>query len=381
MPWWWEYPGHAGTVPQILGELALSLAMSIPFLWWRRFPLLPLALALVVLAIRAGLGQNLYSAFAAVLVGCYGLGAHSVSERSYARCLGWLAVPTVVTVVTFDENRLVAAPLALIAAALLAGDAARSRRAMHMAARDAAERAERARIARDLHDLVAHKLSAIAMQAGAARIAQQTGAPDGPGNMGVASSQHGTRPSKRKAPADLLETVERQAREALIELNHLLGALRREQADDLVVLPAPTLADVPDLARTMRAAGVPVEVSIEERAMPLAPGLQLAGYRIIAEALSNVARHAPGAATTVLVRCQPKILNIEVRNCPPPAVGRLGAVYPARAWTGGRGVQGMRERAELYGGNLDAAPAADGGFVVRATIPCDDAYADGSATP
>lgn len=379
VPWWWEYPGHAGTTPQILGTLALSLAMSIPFLWRRRFPLLPLALALAVLVIRAGLGQNLYSAFAAVLVGCHGLGAYSTSGRPYARWLGWLAVLSAITVVVFDENRLAGAPFALIAAALLSGDAARARHAEHTAARNAAEQAERARIARDLHDLVAHKLSAIAMQAGAARIAMQTGAPDGPRALDVAGSQDGLRAGRSGSPPGLPETVERQAREALIELNHLLGALRREPADDPVRPPAPTLADVPTLAGTIRAAGVPVELTIEGCARPVTPGLQLAGYRIIAEALSNVARHAPGAPTTVLISCQPKTLSIEVRNRRCPGSGRLGAVYPARAGTGGRGVLGMRERAELYGGNLDAGPTADGGFGVRATIPYDDGQTDGGA--
>src|SRR5262249_59386847 len=92
VPWWWEPSGHAGSTPEILGSLALTLAMSVPFYWRRRFPVPVLAAAASVLAIRAGLHRNEISAFVAVLVGAYGLGAYSVTSRRYARWLG-LAAP------------------------------------------------------------------------------------------------------------------------------------------------------------------------------------------------------------------------------------------------------------------------------------------------
>jgi len=280
VPWWWEAPGHAGSVLAVLGSLALTLAMSVPFCWRRRFPVPVLGLALAVLAIRAAMHRDLTSAFAAVLVGAYGLGAYAGVPRRYARGLGWLALAAaVITVLVSNGDRFAAAPFALLAAALVLGDAASARRAEAAAAVEAAHQAERTRIARELHDVVAHQLSAIAVQAGAARIAG-TGGADRP----------------------VLATVERLAREALTELNHLLGALRREPAGDTARPPAPTLAELPALLATAGSAGVPAQLTVEGPARPLSPGVELSGYRIVAEALANVARHAPGAPARVLVR-------------------------------------------------------------------------------
>src|SRR5215831_6766327 len=206
VPWWWEYPGHAGSTPDVLGSLALTLAMSVPFCWRRVAPLPVLGLAVGVLAVRYALHRDLTSAFAAVLVGAYGLGAYASPVRRYARWLGWLCLAAaVVVVVTWNgvpnkaragllEGRLAGAPLALLGAAFVLGDAADARRREAAALVESAHQAERTRIARELHDVVAHQLSAIAVQAGAARIAAdgglvpadgqaQTGAPaqaDGP---------------------------------------------------------------------------------------------------------------------------------------------------------------------------------------------------------
>jgi signal transduction histidine kinase len=339
VPWWWEPPGHAGSAAAVLGALVLTVAMSVPFCWRRRFPVPVLGLALAVLVIRAVLHRDLTSAFAAVLVGAYGLGAYAGASRRYARWLGWLALAAaVVTVLISNGDRFAAAPFALLAAALVLGDAASARRAETAAAVEAAHQAERTRIARELHDVVAHQLSAIAVQTGAARIAS-TGGADRP----------------------VLATVERLAREALTELNHLLGVLRREPADDPARPPAPTLAELPALLASAESAGVPAQLTVEGPARPLSPGVELSGYRIVAEALVNVARHAPGAATQVLLRYQPSALGIEIRNG--------AAAQPARPGTGGRGVQGMRERAELYGGELVAGARPGGGYAVTATIP------------
>jgi signal transduction histidine kinase len=340
VPWWWEYPGHAGSTPDVLGSLALTLAMSVPFCWRRRFPVPVLALALAVLAIRGALHRNEVSAFGAVLVASYGLGAYAPALRRYARWLGWLTlVAAVVAVPISTRDRLAAVPFALLAAALILGDSASARRVEAAAAVEAAHQAERARIARELHDVVAHQLSAIAVQAGAARIAAGR-------------------------DSQLLATVEQLAREALTELNHLLGALRREPADDPSRPPAPTLAELGTLMATSRAAGVPADLTIEGTPRPLSPGIEVSCYRIIAEALANVARHAPAAPTRVVLRYRADALSIEVANGPP---ARRGVPRPA---PGGRGVRGMRERAELYGGDLTAHACPDGGFVVAARIPC-----------
>jgi len=395
VPWWWEYPGHAGSTPDVLGSLALTLAMSVPFCWRRVAPVPVLGLAAGVLAVRYGLHRDLTSAFAAVLVGAYGLGAYASPLRRYARWLGWLSLAAAVAVVVTSggvpdkaharvlEGRLAGAPLALLGAAFVLGDAADARRREAAALVESAHQAERTRIARELHDVVAHQLSAIAVQAGAARIAAGSGqvpaAGPAPGGGGQVSGDSGQAPgdvgqdSERSqastgALAEVLATVERLAREALTELNHLLGALRREQADDPARRPSPTLGELEALLDAARAAGVPADLTVEGGPRALSPGVELSCYRIIDEALTNVARHAPGAPTRVVLRYRPGGLDIEVANEPPPGGAPLAAPRPA---SGGRGVQGMRERAELYGGRLDARPRPGGGFAVTAAIPCD----------
>jgi signal transduction histidine kinase len=371
VPWWWEYPGHAGSTPDVLGSLALTLAMSVPFCWRRVAPVPVLGLAAGVLAVRYGLHRDLTSAFAAVLVGAYGLGAYASPLRRYARWLGWLSLAAAVVVVVTSggvpdkahagvlDGRLAGAPLALLGAAFVLGDAADARRREAAVQVEAAHQAERTRIARELHDVVAHQLSAIAVQAGAARIAAGGGQDPG------ASSQV---PAAGPDQVKVLATVERLAREALTELNHLLGALRRERAGDPAHRPSPTLAELGTLLDAARAAGVPADLTVEGGPRALSPGVELSCYRIIDEALTNVARHAPGAPTRVVLRYRPGGLDIEVANGPPPGGARPPAPRPA---SGGRGVRGMRERAELYGGRLDARPCPGGGFAVTATIPCD----------
>ena len=381
VPWWWEYPGHAGSTPDVLGSLALTLAMSVPFCWRRVAPVPVLGLAAGVLAVRYALHRDLTSAFAAVLVGAYGLGAYASPVRRYARWLGWLSLAAAVVVVVTSngaagkpyggvlEGRLAGAPLALLGAAFVLGDAADARRREAAALVEAAHQAERTRIARELHDVVAHQLSAIAVQAGAARIA---GGSPAPGDGGQAPGDGGEASEGGLAPAgglaEVLGTVERLAREALTELNHLLGALRREQAGDPARRPSPTLGELEPLLDAARAAGVPADLTVEGGPRALSPGVELSCYRIIDEALTNVARHAPGAPTRVMLRYRPGGLDIEVANGPPPGGAQPATSRPA---TGGRGVRGMRERAELYGGRLDARPCRGGGFAVTAAIPCD----------
>jgi signal transduction histidine kinase len=370
VPWWWEYPGHAGSTPDVLGSLALTLAMSVPFCWRRAAPVPVLGLAAGVLAVRYGLHRDLTSAFAAVLVGAYGLGAYASPLRRYARWLGWLSLAAAVVVVVTSggvpdkanagvlDGRLAGAPLALLGAAFVLGDAADARRREAAVQVEAAHQAERTRIARELHDVVAHQLSAIAVQAGAARIAAGGGQDPGASGQGSAAGPDQVR---------VLATVERLAREALTELNHLLGALRRERAGDPARRPSPTLGELETLLDAARAAGVPADLTIEGGPRALSPGIELSCYRIIDEALTNVARHAPGAPTRVLLRYRPGGLDIEVANGPPPGGARPAAPRPA---SGGRGVRGMRERAELYGGRLDAQATPGGGFAVTAAIPC-----------
>jgi signal transduction histidine kinase len=362
VPWWWEYPGHAGSTPVVLGSLTLTLAMSVPFCWRRVAPVPVLGLAAGVLAVRFALHRDLVSAFAAVLIGAYGLGAYDSVIRRCSRWLGWLSlIAAVGVVVTHNGDRLAAAPFALLGAAFVLGDAAHARRAEASAVVEAAHQAERTRIARELHDVVAHQLSAIAVQAGAARIAAGSTGQNGNGGAPRQPEQGGS-----DMPAQVLATVEQLAREALTELNHLLGALRREPADDLTRPPTPTLADLEPLLAAARAAGVPVTLTVEGAPRALSPGVELSCYRIIAEALTNVGRHAPAAPSRVMLRYQSDALGIEVANDPSPLAHRPAVPRPT---SGGRGLRGMRERAELYGGCLVARASPDGGFSVAAELP------------
>jgi signal transduction histidine kinase len=327
-------------------------------------------------------------AIAAVLVGAYGLGAYASPVRRHARWLGWLSLAAALVVVITSngvpnkshrevlEGRLAGAPLALLGAAFVLGDAADARRREAAALVEAAHQAERTRIARELHDVVAHQLSAIAVQAGAARIAAGSaqvpagsaqalaggGSAPGDGQTsaggqaptgGQLTAGGGSAPGDGQASAggqtlaEVLATVEWLAREALTELNHLLGALRREQAGDPARRPSPTLRELETLLDAARTAGVPADLTVEGGPRALSPGVELSCYRIIDEALTNVARHAPGAPTQVVLRYRPGGLDIEVANGPPPGGSQPAAPRPA---SGGRGVRGMRERAELYGG-------------------------------
>jgi signal transduction histidine kinase len=136
--------------------------------------------------------------------------------------------------------------------------------------------------------------------------------------------------------------------------------------------PAPTLAGLDALIASAREAGVPAGLAIEGQPRPLSPGAELSGYRIASEALANVARHAPGATARVVLRYTTERLEITVKNTAPPHGHHRPAAATARPGTRpgtGLGVRGMRERAELYGGTLDAGPCPDGGFLVTAALP------------
>jgi len=199
--------------------------------------------------------------------------------------------------------------------------------------------AERARIARELHDVVAHSVSIIAVQAGAAESLVERD------------------PARAR---EHLGAVRRTAREALTEMRRLLDVLRE---DEPAYAPQPTLATLAALVEETRRAGVPVELVREGSDDPLPPGVDLAAYRIVQEALTNVRRHAGSAPTRVRIRHAAGAVEVEVVNGP--------ATSPGEGPGGGRGLLGMRERVRLYGGSLDAGPE-DGGFAVRARLPVEE---------
>lgn len=339
VPWWWRPPGHSATTAVVLGYLLLALAQSVPFVWRRRFPLGTWCVALTAFALRGALHQHQTSAGVAVLVAAYGVGAYGAHRRA-AQILGVLALAAAAGIGVFDNyHRNDGVSWALLGAAFLIGDAATARRQEAAAAAEAVHLAERARIARELHDVLVHQLSAITVQAGAARMA----------------------PSKD--PLAVLASVEELGREALTELGHLLGALRRDTTHAPDRRPAPTLTELDQLVARARASGAPFELAIHGSApQPLTPGLELSVYRIAQEALSNAARHAPAAPVRIVVEYRADHLELTVLNEPPPTTPRASA-------SGGRGLLGIRERVDLYGGQMTAGPTPGGGFVLSTVLP------------
>jgi signal transduction histidine kinase len=203
--------------------------------------------------------------------------------------------------------------------------------------------AERLRIARELHDVVAHSMSVIAMHAGAARLAV------------------GTNPNSERAALDV---IERSSREALGEMRRLVTLLRDEDTGDPTRNPLPGLSELHTLVASVAATGVTVDVRTEGDLDAVSTGVSLAAYRVIQEALTNVVRHAGRARARLFVQALPEELVIQVHNDPPS--GAPSRALPA----GGRhGALGMRERVQLYGGTLFAGPTSDGGWRVQARLP------------
>ena len=208
---------------------------------------------------------------------------------------------------------------------------------------------ERARIAREMHDVVAHHMSMIAVQAETA-----------PYRLAGVS----------EPVAAEFTALSGAAREALTDMRRLLGVLRSEAGEngdnskrrDAELAPQPRLEDVPDLVESARRAGVLVTLEMPREAAQVPPGVGLTAYRIVQESLSNAGRHAPGARISVVVEQAPRSVLLSIKN-EPPAAGQ-----PSANGTG-HGLAGMRERVALLGGELAAGPAADGGFAVRATLP------------
>ncbi len=199
---------------------------------------------------------------------------------------------------------------------------------------------ERTRIARELHDVVAHSVSIIAVQAGAAEELLELD------------------PEQARTH---IASVRHTAREALTEMRRLLDVLRAEEPG---YAPQPGLARLPDLLDEVRAADVPVELIEQGERRRLPPGVDLVAFRVVQESLTNVRKHAPGAPTRVLLRYGAKTLELEVANAPAPLAARGNGAGRA-----GHGLIGMRERVHLFGGSIDAQPTGEGGFRVHAVLP------------
>ncbi|MFD0554236.1 sensor histidine kinase [Streptomyces rectiviolaceus] len=206
-----------------------------------------------------------------------------------------------------------------------------------------AARGERARIARELHDVVAHHISMIAVQAETARL---------------------TTPGLPAVGAERFLAIGDTARTALTEMRRLLGVLREDAGGSAPDRrPQPGLEQLGELVDEARdASAAAVRLIVEGPVRPLDPGLELTAYRIVQEALTNTRRHAPGAAVDVELRYTRDALRLRVRdNGPSP--------HTAKGLDAGHGLVGMRERAAMVGGELRAGPARRGGFLIEATFP------------
>jgi signal transduction histidine kinase len=241
----------------------------------------------------------------------------------------------------------------LLTAAAVAADVLGDRDRTRLALADATERAEaetaqravleeRAKIARELHDVVAHHLSLIAVRADAApyRLA---------GLAGEARAEF----------SDLGET----AREAMTEMRRLLGVLRTGQTAEHA--PQPQFADLPGLVNAARGAGLAVELTQRGPVSKLPAAVGSCAFRIVQESLSNAGRHAPGATISVGIEVEPPVVRLKVSNGPPVAARNRTTAVNGH----GHGLAGMRERVTLLGGAFSAGPTANGGFVVAAELP------------
>jgi len=331
-----------------------GLVVAIPLMWRRRFPVAVLAVSLAAtagaLVTRTGRDWGGLSVIAILLGSSVALAtaAAAVPTRASQR----LAAISGATIIATDLDRaatpdVIAAQLVVIAAAWLAGEAVRARRnevallseRMIQQAEQAAGD-ERTRIARELHDVVAHQLSVIALQAGGARLQLDP----------------------RAAPVESLLVIEDASRQALGDLRRALGVLRSGELAG-GVLPQPGLHQLDRLAARLRRAGLPLQLTTTGDLSAVPEGIAVSAYRIVQEALTNVLNHAGRVATTVLVACTPGTIQLDVRNEPSNDRHAFG---PAG---GGHGIIGMRERVAAYGGSLQAGELASGGFGVTARIP------------
>jgi len=298
---------------------------------------------------------TLWAHFLPLLIATYSVVRHADRERAAAGLLvsvvavvvQFLRVPSIGTAANVP---FAAVPLVVVAAV---GRGLRRRDRSHAALTERASRlaeeqeawaqdavaAERARIARELHDVVAHCVSVMVIQAGAAEDLLDRD-PDG-----------------ARQP---LRAVQHAGQQAVAELGHMLGLLRGDAPAD-TLLPQPGVGQLPELIRQVRGAGLPVTYDVDGAPRDLPPGVDVALYRLAQEALTNVLKHARGARATVVLRYPDGGVELAVHDD--------GRATTAAGPGLGHGLIGMRERVTLYGGTLEAGPRPDGGFAVEARIP------------
>jgi len=336
------------------------VGVTVPVAFRRRRPIaaaLTMALALLLATALGGAPTQATGivALIALVSGAYMLGARTQGRVLAAGTIALIVALAVDAIV--EESQTVSALLFftffVVGLPVAAGQATRSRAQLADELADRAvalERAregeaqaavqeERARIARELHDVVAHDVSVMVVQAAAAkRIVERE--PD--------------------RGEEAIVSIEGTGREALAEMRRLLGVLRRGD-EDLALAPQPSLSRVDALLARTRAAGLDVALERSGDDAPLPAGVDLAAYRVVQEALANVVRHAGAEHATVRLTYDPRAVVVEVVDD-----GRGAADGGGKA---GHGLIGLRERVDLYGGDFEAGPRAEGGFGVRARLP------------
>jgi signal transduction histidine kinase len=333
-------------------SVLVAVGSTLPVAWRRVQPLAAAIVLVAVWCIPTAEGFLLLGYVIAVLV-FYSLGAHEPRTWPVAvvTAVG-VAVGVTVTLLGPEPEPAAIGAALVVAGPVLAGRLVAHQRAQNARLREltaelvreraAAERAaaaeERTRIARELHDVIGHEVTVIALQADAAAAALARA------------------PERAAVP---VERIRAAASRTLTEMRRVVGLLRDPEDVEEGLHPQPGLADLGDLVDHARAAGasVALEISLPPTAPP--PSLQLTAYRIVQEALTNARRHAPGAAVAVRVDGSGPALCVEVLDRGGRAGGTPGA---------GHGILGMRERVHMHGGWLDAHPTDDG-FVVRARLP------------
>jgi signal transduction histidine kinase len=328
----------------VLG-IALALVQTVPMLWRRTQPVAVLGAVMagaLTSAVVYGLLIPIAPAFAVATV------AARTSRRRSLWTAG-LALAAMIAAAVFSDDY---PSLILFAAAWVAGDSIRTRRAYFAELEEKADRLERereanikraaaeeqARISRELHDVIAHNVSVMTVQAAAARDVFEKD----PVRARVA-----------------LGSIEATGRAALTELRRLLSAVRDDRQPALA--PQPGLGALEELASQVRRAGLDVRVSVGGERPALPAALDLSAYRIVQEALTNVRKHAGRAPATVRLQWRPETLTLTIRDHGPGPNGAPSG--------GGHGLVGMRERVRIHGGHLRTGAAAGGGFEVHAELP------------
>ncbi|GII32390.1 two-component sensor histidine kinase [Planotetraspora mira] len=350
------------------GPLAVAfvLLINLPLAWRRAYPLgINLAIGAASAAYGATALPDLVTPVPlAGVVAVYGVAAWC--GRRASMIVGVLTAISIVVITVLpatDSDFLdFTFGALLLGSAWVLGDSARIRR-VHTADLEAraiwlarerdfearrAVTAERARIARELHDVVAHHVSMMVVQAEA----------------GPVAAEHDARGSVRA-----FDTIAETGRRALVEMRRLLSVLREEtDGPEPALVPQPGVAELPDLVEQVRQAGLPATLDIEGEPVPLYAGVDLSAYRIVQEALTNAVKHAGKVPVRVHLRYSGQELRIEVRD-DGHAAGAARAGRDDGGPNGGNGLIGMRERAHLFGGELTAGPDPEGGFTVRARLP------------